>query len=55
MSDEEEERVLRHKVVICQTIARKLIKTKRAATLRFVRDDDGARGIVEYVNKYQRL
>ena len=37
---------LRHKVVICQTIARKLIATKRAATLRFLRDDDGGQKLV---------
>ena len=46
---------LRHKVVICQTIARKLTATKRATTLRFVRDDDVAQKVVYYVIKYQRF
>ena len=46
---------LRHKVVICQTIARKLIATKRAATLRYVCDNDVAQKVVYYVVKYKRL
>ena len=43
------------KVVICQAMARKLIATKEVATLRYLRDNDFAQGVVYYVVDCQRF